>query len=133
MTSSGQLRFNINSYGDRTDPNLKGEVQIVNANFAAANVPLGLSNGNGTLTLTPDRLNITTFRGAVGGGNVTARGGMAYRPALQFDVALAGQGIRMLYPDGVREELSADLNLTGNPDAGDPARTSERGPAIVYA
>jgi translocation and assembly module TamB len=114
VTSSGQLRFNLNSYGARTDPNVEGEIQIVNVNFAEADAPLGLSNGNGTLTLTRDRLNITRFEGTVGGGKVVARGGMAYHPALQFDVALAGDGIRMLYPDGVREGISANVTLTGN-------------------
>ena len=115
VTSSGQLRFNINSYGARSDLNLQGAVQIVNANFAIAGAPLGVSNATGTLALTPDRLNITNFSATMGGGKVTARGGLLFRPALQFDVVLSCQGIRMLYPDGVRQGLSADLTLTGNP------------------
>jgi translocation and assembly module TamB len=116
VTSSGQLRFNINSYGARSDPNFQGDVRIVNANFATIDAPFGLSNGNGTLALTRDRLNITSFEGIVGGGTVTARGGVVYHPSLQFDIALAGKGVRLLYPDGVREGLSADLSLTGTPD-----------------
>ena len=116
VTSSGQLHFNINSYGARSDPNVRGEVQIANANFAVEDMPLGLSNGNGTLALTGDRLNITSFEGTMGGGKVTARGGVAYHPSLQFDLALSGQGIRMLYPEGVREELSANLALSGTPE-----------------
>ncbi len=116
VTSSGQLRFNINSYGARSDPNFEGEVQIVNASFIMADAPLGLSNGNGRLALTGDRLNITSFEGSVGGGKISARGGVIYRPSLQFDIALSGQGIRMLYPEGVRQELSASLSLTGRPE-----------------
>jgi translocation and assembly module TamB len=116
VTSSGQLRFNINSYGALANPNVKGQVEIVNANFATADAPLGLSNGNGTLALTSDRLNITNFSGTMGGGNVTASGGVVYRPALQFDVVLAARGVRMLYPEGVRQGLSADLTLTGTPE-----------------
>ena len=115
VTSSGQLRFNINSYGARSDPNFRGDVQIVNANFAEADLPVGLSNGNGALALTGDRLNITNFEGTVGGGKITARGGLAYHPSIQFDVVFAGQGIRMLYPDGVRQSISANMTLTGNP------------------
>jgi translocation and assembly module TamB len=126
VTSSGQLRFNINSYGARSDPNVRGDVQIVNATFAEADAPVGLTNGNGTLALTGDRLNITNFEGTVGGGKVTARGGLAYHPSIQFDVVLAGQGIRMLYPDGVREGVSANLTLTGS-----PARAALRGQVNV--
>ena len=126
VTSSGQLRFNINSYGARSDPNFKGEVQIVNANFASADAPVGLSNANGTLALTPDRLNITKFEGTMGGGKVSARGGVVYHPTLQFDLAVSGQGIRVLFPDGVREGLSTNLTLTGTPE-----RASLRGQVNV--
>jgi translocation and assembly module TamB len=115
ITSSGQVRFNINSFGARNNPNVKGQVEIVNASFTTADLPLGLSNGNGTLALGPDRLSITSFAATMGGGKVTASGGVAYRPALQFDVVLAARGVRMLYPDGVRQGLSADLTLSGNP------------------
>jgi translocation and assembly module TamB len=113
LTSSGQLHFNINSYGDLTDPNVEGSVQIVNANLVIADSPLGMSNGNGVLALTRDRLNITNFEANVGGGKVTARGGIVYRPSLQLDMAVVAQGVRMLYPEGVREGLSANLTLTG--------------------
>jgi translocation and assembly module TamB len=117
VTSSGELRFNIDSYGKRSDPNVQGEIQIVNAAFATGSSPLGLQNGNGILTLTKDRLNITHFQGSVGGGNVTASGGVLYRPELQFDLALAGRDIRLLYPDGVRSQLSANLALSGTPQS----------------
>ncbi|MCU1309021.1 MAG: hypothetical protein JWO20_146 [Candidatus Angelobacter sp.] len=117
VTSSGQMRFNVNSYGARTDPNVQGRIDLVNVNVATVDVPLGLQNGNGVLTLTKDRLEVTDFHGTVGGGTVTASGSVLYRPSLQFNVGLAGKGIRMLYPDGVREEMETRLTLTGTPDA----------------
>jgi translocation and assembly module TamB len=80
-------------------------------------MPIGLQNGNGVLTLTKDRLEVTEFRGTVGGGAVTASGSVAYRPSLRFNVGLEGKGIRMLYPEGVREALDTRLALTGSLDA----------------
>ena len=62
ITSAGQLRFNIHSTGVNADQNAQGTVDIVNASFVMAGVPVGLDNGNGTLTLAGDRLNITKFR-----------------------------------------------------------------------
>jgi translocation and assembly module TamB len=117
LTTSGQLQFNINSFGQRTDPNMEGEVRVVDAAFASGDMPVGLSKGNGVLTLTRDRLNITEFTGVVGGGQVTASGGVVYRPGLQFDMALHGRGIRLLYPDGVRSGLGLNLTLTGTTEA----------------
>jgi translocation and assembly module TamB len=116
LKSSGQLRFNINSYGARTDPNIEGEVDVVEASFFGGDLPLGIQHGNGVLTLTKNRLNIKTFRANSGGGTVTAQGGVTFRPSLQFDVGVAAKDIRMLYPQGVREELGGDIRLVGNTD-----------------
>ena len=117
ITSSGQLRFKINSFGSRADPNVQGQVQIVNANLASGDLPVGLQNGNGVLTLTRDRLEVTHFQGTMGGGTVTASGGVVYRPSLNFGLAVAAKNIRLLYPQGMRESVDANLTLTGNPQA----------------
>ncbi|MES2221058.1 MAG: translocation/assembly module TamB domain-containing protein [Acidobacteriota bacterium] len=112
--TSGQLRFNINSYGTRTDPNIEGEVEVVDANFYGGDLPLGLQHGNGTLVLTHNRLNIKNFTANSGGGTVTAQGGITFRPSIQFDLGVAAKDIRMLYPQGVREELAGDIRLVGS-------------------
>ncbi len=114
IRSSGQIRFNINSNG--TGPNLGGEIQIVDASYASGDLPVGLQHGNGVLTLTSNRINISKFEGTVGGGTVTAQGGVAYRPAVQFDLGLAARGIRMLYPQGMREGIDANVRFTGTTD-----------------
>ena len=116
IRSSGELKFNINTNGATTSPNFAGEVDIVEANFASGDLPVGLQHGNGVLSLTKDRLNITKFQGTVGGGTVTAQGGVAYRPAIQFDLGLSANGVRALYPDGVRETVNANLRLAGTTD-----------------
>jgi translocation and assembly module TamB len=116
ITSGGQLQFDIDSFGSRADPNVQGQIRIVNASFATVDTPLGLQAGNGVLTLTRDRLNVTQFQGKMGGGDVTARGGIIYRPALRFDLALSGKGVRVLYAQSVRSSMSSNLALTGNFD-----------------
>ena len=113
ITSGGELRFDIDSTGQRTDPNVQGQIRIVNASFAASGAPVGLRDGNGVLTLTRDRLNVTQFQGSVGGGNVTASGGVVYQPQLQFDLAMAAQGVRLLYDQSVRTTLNSNLALSG--------------------
>ena len=117
VISSGQLRFDVNSYGVRSNLDVKGQVHIENVNVAMSDTPVGLQNGNGTLTLTKDRLDITDFTGTVGGGKVKASGGIVYKPSLRFDLALSGRGIRVAYPEGVREALSANLTFTGTTEA----------------
>ena len=89
----------------------------MNASFATPDTPVGLSNGNGVLTLRRDRLDITSFTGNVGGGTVTASGGVAYRPAVQFNIGMKGNDLRMLYPQSVRSDLGVNLAMTGTLDA----------------
>jgi translocation and assembly module TamB len=114
VRSSGELRFNINSNG--AGPNLGGEIDVVDASYASSNMPVGLQHGNGVLTLTDNRINISRFQGTMGGGTVTAQGGVAYRPAIQFDLGLAAKGIRILYPQGMRESVDANLRFSGTTD-----------------
>lgn len=113
IQSSGELKLNINSYGARSDPNVEGRINVVNASFASGNLPAGVSRANGVLILTKDRLNIESFSASIGGGTVTAQGGIAYRPGLRFDLAAAANGVRILYPQGMREDVSANVRLSG--------------------
>lgn len=114
VTSSGQVRFNINSYGS-TNPDVQGQIEVRNATFATGDMPLGLQNGNGVLTMTRDRVNITRFTGTVGGGDVTASGGVVYRPDVQMNLAVKGRGMRMLHSN-IRAGFDTDLALTGTPE-----------------
>lgn len=116
IESSGQVQFDVNSYGDPENLNAHGEIRIADANLATGGAPIGLQNANGTLTLRNDRLEISQLQGKLGGGNITARGAIVYRPSLQFNVALAASGVRVVYPDGVRTGLDGDVALTGSTD-----------------
>src|SRR5258708_17280776 len=116
LTSSGQLKFNLKSYGAKHDANVEGQIEIVDVNIATGDLPVGLQHGNGVLSLTRDRLNISKFEGIVGGGVVNAQGGVLYRPNPQFDVGLSAKDIRMLYPQGVREGVDANIRLAGTPE-----------------
>jgi len=117
ITSSGQLRFNIDSYGRRTSPDVQGQIEIVDASLSTADAPVGLQNGNGTLNLRNDRLEIQQFRGNFSGGTLTARGGIVYRPSIRYDLSLAGNGLRLQFPDGVRERLDTNLTITGSTES----------------
>jgi translocation and assembly module TamB len=116
IRSSGQLKFNINSHGPANGANFAGQINVVDVNFASNDLPAALQHCNGVLMLTKDRLNISSFKGTIGGGTVTAQGGIAYRPSIQFDLGMSTQGARILYPQGMRENVDANLRLSGTTD-----------------
>jgi translocation and assembly module TamB len=114
LTSGGQIQFDINAAAHNSAQDVEGLIRIVNASFATQDLPIGLSNANGVLTLRHDHLEITQFSGSVGGGSVTASGSVTYRPSLQFNLGLKGNSLRLLYPEDVRTELDLSLAMTGD-------------------
>ena len=117
LQSKGQIKFDIGGAGSLSNPDVQGKLEIVNANILPEDAPFGLENGNGELTLTRDRLQVSTFTGAVGGGEVHATGGVIYKPSLQFNLALSGQGIHFLYNNSIRIGANTNMALTGNLDS----------------
>jgi translocation and assembly module TamB len=117
LRTSGQLKFNVNSYGAAHGPDIAGTVDVVDAALATPDLPVGLQHCNGTLSLTKDRINITQLKGNMGGGTLVAQGGVALRPSIQFDMGVVARDVRMLYPQGMRESINANIRLTGSPQA----------------
>lgn len=113
LRSAGEVKLNIDSRGPVRGGNLAGKIEIANASVSSADLPVGLENANGVLTLSSDRINVDTFEGSIGGGTVTAGGGVTFRPSLQFNLSAAAKGIRTLYPRGMRENVDANLRLAG--------------------
>ncbi len=117
ITSSGQLQFDIDSKRYGQGGNLNGQIRVVNANLHTVDSPVGLDNANGMINVTQTRLEISSFEGQMGGGTINATGAVAYRPAIQFQLGLSANNIRVRYPAGVRAILASNLALTGNPQA----------------
>jgi translocation and assembly module TamB len=114
ITSSGQLQFDLDSKRYGQGANLNGQIKIVNANLHTADSPVGLDNANGVINVTQTRLEISNFEGHMGGGNINATGAVVYRPAVQFQLGLTANNIRVRYPEGVRAIAASNLALTGN-------------------
>jgi translocation and assembly module TamB len=117
MTTSGQVVFNIRSTGTIGNPNIQGQVRIENAAMQSIGTPVGLQNANGVLTVSNNRIDVTSFKGEIGGGTITASGGVVYRPTLQFDLGLKANGITYVYQNQVRAGVDADLAFMGNKNA----------------
>ncbi|HEU5402702.1 MAG TPA: translocation/assembly module TamB domain-containing protein [Terriglobales bacterium] len=117
LATGGQVRFDVRSTGTIKNPNVKGQVNIVNASVQAIGEPIGLQNANGVLTVSNDRIEISKFEGEVGGGTISASGGAIYRPTVQFDLGLKANGITYVYEDQVRAAVDATLAFIGNKNA----------------
>lgn len=118
LEASGQARFDINSTGTLTNPNIKGQIHVQDVNLKQRGDPIGLQGANGVLTVSNNRVDIASLKGLIGGGTVSASGGLAYRPVVQFDLGLKGQGIDYVYEGQIRSRTDVDLALVGNKHGG---------------
>src|SRR4029077_12641727 len=96
---------------------LQGQLRIQNVSLVDPDAPVGLQNLNAVLDVSNDQVNITQFTGEAGGGQVSARGVVGYRPQLRMNVALQAKSVRIRYQDAMRTVLESDLNLLGTSES----------------
>jgi translocation and assembly module TamB len=116
-TSAGTLSLDVRATGTSDHPSVQGQMQLKDVSFNTASAPVGIANLNGTIDISNDRLQFTKMTGAVGGGQVSLGGSVTYRPDVQFNLALQAKSVRLLYPDGLRSLLEANLAFGGTPQA----------------
>lgn len=117
LDTSGRIDLDVNAQGSRAHPEIKGTIRLSNASVLPIGSPIGLESANGELDIGGGRVDIKTLSGQVGGGTLAAHGFAAYSPSVQFNLGLTAKGVRLLYPQGVRSETDANLDLTGTPAA----------------
>ena len=117
LRSSGTIGLDVRTSGSVMSPIVQGQVHLRNVALSTAAAPLSVDKLNGTLDLGNERVQIADLSGEINGGQVSATGSIEYRPSLQFNVALQGKSVRLLYPEGLRSLFDSDLNWTGTPQA----------------
>jgi translocation and assembly module TamB len=117
LTSSGRIELDIHGAGLIGTPGIHGQVRLVNAGFNSTSTPMGVEHVNGVFAISNNEIQIQNFSGHVGGGDFTAAGTVAYRPATQFNVTLKANHVRLLYPEGLRTILQGDLLFAGSTQA----------------
>ena len=117
LRSSGVVALSFHATRSSAGPEIEGQAHLQNIAVLTPGAPLGVEKLNGTVNVSNNRIEFSDLNGQVGGGNVQARGSIAYRPDLQFNVVFEGNSIRLLYPDGLRTVMDCNLALTGTKTA----------------
>jgi translocation and assembly module TamB len=117
LQSSGKLQLDVRAAGRTDHPTVQGQLRLENVSMMSADAPVGLQNLNGVLDVSNDQITITQLAGESGGGQISARGAIGYRPQLQMNIALQAKNVRIRYQDAIRTVLGGDLNLVGKSQA----------------
>jgi len=118
LTTSGQMTLHMNVGGTLHEPLPQGTVEIKNAAASYAGLPSGLSEMNGALSFTRDRIHIDQLAAKTGGGTLDLKGDAAnYNGELNFNLTAIGKEVRLRYPPGVSSTANAELHWMGSRSA----------------
>ncbi len=116
IISTGKVEFTVAAGGRVMNPELTGKVQFDKVNIAMDGVPNGLSNMNGTLVFSGDRLEVQTLTATTGGGTLKIGGSIRFRNGVYADLTATGDVVRVrLY--GLSATSNANLRLQGSPES----------------
>ena len=113
LRSSGTVALDVRSSGSA----IQGQLHLQNLALNTVDAPVGVEKLNGTLDIGNDHVQVSNVTAQVGGGQVSLGGSIAYKPSIQFNLALQGKSMRFRYPEGLRSLLDANLAFSGTTDA----------------
>ncbi len=118
LTASGHSTIHMTVGGTLSDPLPQGSIQIKDGTATYAGLPSGLSEMNGSLTFTRDRVHIDQLAARTGGGTLDLKGDATnYNGQLNFNLTALGKEVRLRYPPGVSSTATAELHWVGNRSA----------------
>jgi translocation and assembly module TamB len=114
FTSKGTVTVNVSLAGTAARPAIQGRLQVTGGSIQYSDLPSALSDINGSLVFSTNRLQIETLTAHVGGGLVSFGGyATAYNQLLSFDLTLNGQDVRLRYPPGISSVTNEQLRWSG--------------------
>jgi len=115
ITSSGTLSGDAAVSGTLDAPLVNGELKVENGALADINLPNALTDLNGTMSFSQNRITVESLSARTGGGAVTFTGHAdLIGRQISFDVQATANAVRLRYPPGVSSTANADLHWRGS-------------------
>ena len=115
LTASGLTTIHMTVSGTLTDPFRKAPLISRTAEPNMPALPSGLSEMNGSLSFTRDRIHIDQLAAHTGGGTLELeRRRQQLQRATQFQSDGNGKDVRLRYPPGVSSTATAELHWVGS-------------------
>jgi translocation and assembly module TamB len=115
FTGSGTLSGDAAVSGTLDAPLVNGKLKVENGALADANLPNALTDLNGTMTFSQNRVTVESLSARTGGGAVTFTGHAdLIGRQVSFDVEATASAVRLRYPPGVSSTANANLHWRGS-------------------
>jgi translocation and assembly module TamB len=113
LIASGMTNVSLTIGGTTDQPAVLGQIQVNDGAMSYVDLPNGLSNINGTLVFSENRLQVQQLTARTGGGQLKIGGFINYGRTLSFNLTASGKDIRLRYPPGISSTANAELTLSG--------------------
>jgi translocation and assembly module TamB len=115
---SGGIQTAVTIRGPLAQPQVAGRLDIKDAAFNLAEIPVGIYKANGVVLFDASRATIQSFSGESGGGTVTLSGFAGYSgDTLAFHLHANARELRVRYPEDFSTVADASMSLTGASDS----------------
>jgi translocation and assembly module TamB len=114
FNTSGRLTIHAAARGQISKPVMTGSIQISKAMVSTASAPVALSNVNGLIRLSGNRIEIASLKGNLGGGPMSVEGFAAYGKQTTFNLTAQGKSVGVPYPQGLLTLTNFDLHFAGS-------------------
>jgi translocation and assembly module TamB len=101
--------------GTLRQPDIRGSLEIRDASAGSENLPVSLSNANGTISFSRYSATIQKLTAEAGGGQISFSGDATFLPAQPFTYRVSAEAhqVRLRYPKGLTTVLEAALTFAG--------------------
>jgi len=114
LTASGMMTVHMTVAGSLDHALPQGSIQVTGGSVNYAGLPSGLSEMNGSLSFTRNRMYIENLTARTGGGTLDLKGeATTYNRQLNFNLTAVGKEVRLRYPPGVSSTANAELHWVG--------------------
>jgi translocation and assembly module TamB len=114
VVSSGTLSGDATVSGTLDAPLVRGKLKVENGGLSDINLPNALTDLNGTMTFSQNRITVEALSAHTGGGTVNFAGHADLSGGqINFDVQATANAVRLRYPPGVSSTANADLHWRG--------------------
>jgi translocation and assembly module TamB len=118
LRATGQATVHMTLAGTLRDPLPQGTISIKDGTANYAGIPSGVSEMNGSLLFTRERISIEQLTAKAGGGALEFKGEATnYNHQVNFNLTAIGKEVRLRYPPGVSSTATAELHWVGTKSA----------------
>jgi translocation and assembly module TamB len=116
LSAGGKGTVNATIRGTLKDPSIQGQARISDGQFTYADLPNSFSQVNGDLFFDEDQVKVDNLTAVSGGGQVQTSGDVVFgaEQIKLMNLRVQAHEVRIRYPEGMRNVISADLTLHGS-------------------